>query len=151
VPYQVTISNPNTSPGRITALTDSVGGSVTAICPNLINTVLAPAGQPGDSAVCNFNGSVPSTTSTDTASVTLSVNGLLATNSANSTVFPPVLGTQITPPIAPSPAPTALAFTGAPIGHLTAVAGMLLAVGGALFLFIDLTESTRRRRAQAGG
>jgi uncharacterized repeat protein (TIGR01451 family) len=149
VPYQVTVTNPNSSPGTITSLTDTIDGTTTNICPDLIGTVLAPSGQPNDSVVCNFTTSVPTSVTTDTAAVNLSVNGVVVPGSAQTTVFPPVLGTQITPatpaPATPAtPAPATLAFTGAPIGKLLASALGMIAMGLLLVFGLQVIDARRR-------
>jgi uncharacterized repeat protein (TIGR01451 family) len=140
VPYQVTVSNPNSSPGTITSLTDTIGGTTTNICPDLIGTVLDPKGGAHDTVVCNFTTSVPTSITTDTAAVNLSVNGVVVPGSAQTTVFPPVLGTVITPA---TPAP-ALAFTGAPIGKMLASALGMIAMGLLLLFGLQVIDSRRR-------
>ena len=92
VPYQVVVTNTNSSPGTITVLTDTVDGSTTNICPTDVGLVLAA----GASVTCDFTGPVPTTATTDTAGVTLSVNDQMVSGTATSTVFPPVLGVTIT-------------------------------------------------------
>jgi hypothetical protein len=150
VPYRVTVTNPNASPGTLTVLTDTIDGVTINICPSLIGTVLAPFGQADDSVTCNFTGPVPSTPTVDTAGTTLSVNGVLVSATAQSTVFPPVLGVQIpappTPPAAgaPAAAPATLAFTGAPVGKMLAVALGMIAVGLALLGALQLAREERR-------
>ena len=141
VPYRVTVTNPNASPGTLTVLTDTIGGVTTNLCPSLSGTVLAASGRPNDSVTCNFTGPVPSTPTVDTAGTTLSVNGVLASATARSTVFPPVLGTQVVPP--PS-APAALAFTGAPVGKMLAAGLGMIALGLALLAGLRLIEGERR-------
>lgn len=159
VPYQVVVTNNNASPGTITALTDTVNGTTMAICPDLIGDVL----QPGLSATCDFTGPVPNTPTTDTAAVTLSVNGILVTATAPSTVFPPVLAATLTqnPPttpaaLPPAVAPTAvapaqLAFTGAPVKALLDWALALLLGGLALLGGLMATDTRRRRLALVDG
>ncbi|MGH9079877.1 MAG: hypothetical protein ACRDYE_07370, partial [Acidimicrobiales bacterium] len=137
VPYQVVVTNPNSSPGTITSLTDLLNGTTTNVCPDLIGTVL----QPGASVTCNFTGPVPTTPTTDTAGVTLSVNGTLVSGTAQSTVFPPVLGTVITPT---PPTPATLAFTGAPIGKMLAMALGAIAAGLLLLAGLQLADERRR-------
>ena len=156
VPYQVVVTNNNDAPGTITVLTDTVNGTTMNICDNpgqpgnLWGVVL----QPGESATCDFTGPVPTTPTTDTAGVTLSVNGILVTATAPSTVFPPVLGTVINnnPPSTPTVvAPTQLAFTGAPVKNLVRWAGMLLLAGLALMVGLSITDPRRRRLALVEG
>ena len=155
VPYRVVVTNTNETPATITVLTDTVNGTTIDICPSLLGQVLAP----GASVTCDFTGPVPAVETTDTAGVTLSVNGALVSGTATSTVFPPVLGTTITPPPTPTPstppavapttvAPTQLAFTGLPTGRLLAMAmGMVL---GGLALLGAAGLIGRRRRTLAG-
>ncbi|MHB1854804.1 MAG: beta strand repeat-containing protein, partial [Acidimicrobiales bacterium] len=162
VPYQVIVTNNNASPGIITALTDTVNGTVMDICPDLIGDVL----QPGQSATCKFSGPVPTSPTTDTAAVTLSVNGILVTATAPSTVFPPVLAVAVTqnPPTTPTAvtpvatpatptavAPAQLAFTGAPVTALLGWALALLLGGLALLGGLMVTDSRRRRLALVDG
>jgi hypothetical protein len=153
VPYRVVVTNNNASAGTITTLTDQVNGVSSAICPNLAGQVL----QPGQSATCDFTGPVPTTATSDTAGVTLSVNGLLVSATAISTVFPAVLGTATTPPpttaplsTAPTTAPlvigpgaSALATTGAPTARLLAIALGLLLLG--LVMTAGVAVTPRRR------
>ncbi|MHB1854805.1 MAG: hypothetical protein ACYCS2_07095, partial [Acidimicrobiales bacterium] len=163
VPYQVVVTNPNAQAGTITALTDTANGSTMNICPNLIGKLLQPFGQANDSATCDFTGPVPTSPSTDTASTTLSVNGVLASATATSTVFPPVLPstTVQTPPVATPTAVTPaastpaavgaaqLAMTGAPVRNLLTWALALLLGGAGLLGGLFVTDP-RRRLALAG-
>ena len=158
VPYEVVVTNTNSSNGTITALTDTVNGTTMAICPDLIGDILTP----GQSATCDFTGPVPTTPTTDTAAVTLSVNGILVTATAPSTVFPPVLAAAVTsnPPTTPTVAtpatptavaPAQLAFTGAPVKALLDWALVLLLGGLALLGGLMVTDPRRRRLARVDG
>lgn len=161
VPYQVVVINPNAQAGTITALTDTASGSVLSICPNLIGKLLQPFGQAGDSAICDFTGPVPTAPSTDTASTTLSVNGVLATAVATSTVYPPVLPSSLaqsppaaTPTAVPAPASVGaaqLAITGAPVGNLLTWSLALLFGGAALLGGLFVTDPRRRVALPAAG
>lgn len=149
VPYQVVVTNNNASPATITSLTDTVGGTTSNICPNLIGSVLAP----GQSATCNFTGPVPTTPTTDTAGATYTVNGVPVSGTAQSTVFPPVLGITISPPApttaAATPVPTSsLPFTGLPTVKLL-LASLGLIVAGLLLVAGDSITSPLRRLRMA--
>jgi hypothetical protein len=152
VTFQAIISNTSLVPVKLTALTDVYPGvSAFAVCAELIDTVLAPAGQTGSSVTCTFtvdgyappaNGSL-----TDTVSATVvdaEDPGEEVSASDDSTVTTPeVLGEIIERPPKGGDQVLGLAFTGAGItGLLLLAAGLVLSGGWLIYL-------GRRRRAKA--
>ncbi|HZA60666.1 MAG TPA: hypothetical protein VE754_03165, partial [Actinomycetota bacterium] len=152
VEFQLIITNTSAIPVTITAITDTFGGQTINITEcldatdtNVIGTVLAASGDPGDSVTCTFtlaNYAPPANTALDnTARVTLASEFDEVTPSDDSRVTTPQIFGGITPrpPAAPKTTPRILAFTGA---------SLLLLLGAALTLIsggLLMRRSGRRK------
>ncbi|HYH27466.1 MAG TPA: hypothetical protein VEA19_01675, partial [Actinomycetota bacterium] len=151
VPFQLVITNTSDVPVVITTLTDEYPGTAAfGICADLLGMTL----QPGGSVTCTFtltgyappaNGSITNTART--VVVDASDETRTASDFDTSTVTSPEVLPRIfrrPPPPGDVVRPAALAFTGAPMVVLAALAALMLLLG------VGLSAMSRRRRNEGG-